>query len=212
MTDFDPGIEHGASLVLDTSVLINLHASRHGKEVLGVLPFRFIVPRIVFDELERTSSRSSGERDFLAAAHGSGLVERVEMIDEEYEIFTRLVVEAPTLDDGEAATIAIACSRNFHPVVDERKGRARASSLMNGRAPVWSLNLVNHPMVFGELGASVAIDALYNSLRCGRMRIAPEHVDQAIALIGFDKARHCTCLPAYKERFRPSLDLTVPGV
>ncbi|WP_226635228.1 hypothetical protein [Novosphingobium profundi] len=202
MADFDPGIGHGATLALDTSVVINLHASGYGKEILSALPFNLVVSRIVFDELHRQSNRSSGERDFLGNAHKAGLIERIEMNDEEYEFFAKLVVVPPTLDDGEAATIAIALSRNFHPVVDERKGRARASALMTTRAPAWSLNLVGHPAVADRLGESIATEALYHALRRGRMRIAPKHADKIISLIGIELASQCTCLPGYKERFQ----------
>lgn len=206
MVNFDPAIAHGSSLVLDTSVLINLHASGHGKEVLAALPFRLAVPNIVSDELDRHSTRSSGERDFLAQACMSGLTERLEMTDDEYQVFTKLVVVAPSLDDGEAATIAIAQSRNFVPVIDERKGRARAQTLMKTRSPAWSLNLICHPMVVSELGEQVASQALYNALRLGRMRIAPDHAEDVVSVIGLEQARKCVCLPGYKERFR-----TVPA-
>lgn len=202
MANFDPGIAHGNSLVLDTSVVINLHASGYGKDVLAALPFRLAVASIVSDELDRQSSRSSGERDFLTQACTLGLIERIEMTDDEYQMFRKLVVVAPSLDDGEAATIAIARSRKFVPVIDERKGRARALTLMNQRSPAWSLNLICHPTVVSKLGQHTATEALYNALRLGRMRIAPDHTDQVISVIGFEQARECTCLPGYKERFQ----------
>ncbi|TAJ74915.1 MAG: DNA-binding protein [Sphingobium sp.] len=201
MANFDPGIAHGTSLVLDTSVVINLYASGHGEKVVAALPFRLVVAGIVSDELDRQSSRSSGERNFLAQACNLGLIELIEMTDEEYQMFTNLVVVAPSLDDGEAATIAIARSRNFVPVIDERKGRARALALIK-QSPAWSLNLIRHPTVVCELGERIATEALHNALRVGRMRIAPDHTDQVISVIGLEKARKCTCLPGYKERFQ----------
>lgn len=202
MANFDPGIAHGTSLILDTSVVINLHASGHGVEVLAALPFHLATPGIVSDELDRQSSKSSGERDFLAQACTLGLIERIEMTDDEYQMFTQLVVVAPSLDDGEAATIAIARSREFVPVIDERKGRARALSLINQGPPAWSLNLIRHPTVVSTLGEHIATEALYNALHLGRMRIATDHVDQVISVIGLEQARKCTCLPSYKERFQ----------
>ena len=202
MANFDPGIAHGASLIIDTSVVINLHASGHGEEILAALPFRLAAPGIVSDELDRQIRRSNGERDFLAQACTLGLIERIEMTDDEYQMFTKLVVVAPSLDDGEAATIAIAQLREFIPVIDERKGRARALALMNQRPPAWSLNLIRHPTVVSTLGEHIATAALYNALRLGRMRIATDHVDEVISVIGLEQARKCTCLPGYKERFQ----------
>ncbi|WP_069337865.1 hypothetical protein [Sphingobium yanoikuyae] len=202
MANFEPGIAHGTSIILDTSVVINLHASGHGEEVLAALPFRLTVPGIVSDELDRQSSRSSGERDFFALACRLGLIERIEMTDNEYQMFTKLVVVAPSLDDGEAATIAIARSREFVPVIDERKGRARALAIMGQQSPAWSLNLIRHPTVVSKLGEHAATEALFNALYRGRMRIAPDHADQVISVIGLEQARKCTCLPGYKERFQ----------
>lgn len=51
-----------------------------------------------------------------------GIVTLATMTDAEYEIFHELTSTSPSLDDGEAATIAIAAARHFLPVIDERRG------------------------------------------------------------------------------------------
>ncbi|WP_454739714.1 DNA-binding protein [Cupriavidus necator] len=187
--------------ILDTSVLINLHACKYGERILSAIPNDIIVPEIVAGELEHERSRKNGEYSFLQALVADRIVTVVSLTDAEYLMFHDLTSTSPSLDDGEAATIAIAASRKLRPVIDERRGRARASTLLPALAPHWSLDLLRHPTVIATLGVPNAVDALYHALRDGRMRIPSESADDVIALIGVERSRDCTCLPGYRERF-----------
>jgi predicted nucleic acid-binding protein len=187
--------------VLDTSVLINLHACRHGERILSAIPNDILVPEIVAGELEHERSRQNGEYGFLQALVANRVATIVGLTDAEYLMFHELTSTSPSLDDGEAATIAIAASRQLRPVIDERRGRARASMLLPELIPHWSIDLLRHPKVLATLGAEQAGDALYHALRDGRMRIPSESADDVIALIGVERSRDCTSLPGYRERF-----------
>jgi hypothetical protein len=129
------------------------------------------------------------------------IVTVVNMTDAEYLMFHELTSTSPSLDDGEAATIAIAASRQLRPVIDERRGRTRAGTLLPALVPHWSLDLLRHPTAVATLGVQNAVDALYHALHDGRMRIPSESVGDVIALIGVERSRDCTCLPGYRERF-----------
>jgi len=188
-------------LVLDTSVLINLHACKYGERIVTAIPNDILVPDIVAGELEHETSRRNGEYSFLHALVADGIVTLVSLTDAEYRIFHELTSTSPALDDGEAATIAIAASRHLRPVIDERRGRTRASTLMQALTPYWSLDLFRHPTVVAALGDEPALEALYHALCDGRMRIPSETADDVIALIGMERSRDCTCLPGYRERF-----------
>lgn len=188
-------------LILDTSVLINLHACKYGERILASIPNDVVVSAIVAGELEHETSRQNGEHRFLHNLVTGGIVTLATMTDAEYEIFHELASTSPSLDDGEAATIAIAAARRFLPVIDERRGRSRASALMNVRTPGWSLDLFRHPTVIAVLGDQPALEALYLALRDGRMRIPVERGDDVIALIGMERSRDCSCLPGYRDRF-----------
>jgi predicted nucleic acid-binding protein len=188
-------------LILDTSVLINLHACKYGERILTAIPNDVVVPEIVAGELEHETSRRNGEHHFLHGLMTDGIVTLATMTDAEYEIFGDLTTASPSLDDGEAATIAIAAARQLLPVIDERRGRSRASALMQARTPGWSLDLFRHPAVIAILGDEAAVEALYLALRDGRMRIPSESGDGVIELIGMERSRDCTCLPRYRERF-----------
>ncbi len=187
-------------LVLDTSVLINLHASTHGGRILSSLPNDILVPEIVASELEHETSKNNGEHQFIHDLVATRKVRIVALDEREYEVFANLVSESPSLDDGEAATIATAACRSCLPIIDERKGRQRAKEHLPEKQPGWSLDLFRHPKVVAELGVALSIEALYFALRYGRMRIQEEHCDHVVRLIGVQCALECNCLPGYKLR------------
>lgn len=187
-------------LVLDTSVLINLHASTHGGRILSSLPNDILVPEIVASELGHETSKNNGEHQFIHDLVATRKVRIVALDEREYEVFANLVSGSSSLDDGEAATIATAACRCYLPIIDERKGRQRAQEHVPGKQPGWSLDLFRHPKVVAELGVALSIEALYFALRDGRMRIQEAHCDHVVSLIGVQRALECNCLPGYKIR------------
>jgi len=195
-------------LVLDTSVLINLYASKHGGRILSSLPNDVLVPEIVASELEHETSKNNGEHQFIHDLVATRKVRIVALDEREYEVFANLVSGSSSLDDGEAATIAAATFRNCRPIIDERKGRQRAQEHVPEKQPGWSLDLFRHPNVVEELGVELSIEALYFALRYGRMRIQEAHCDDVVRLIGVQRALECSCLPGYKLRRQQWQELT----
>jgi predicted nucleic acid-binding protein len=189
-------------LVLDTSVLINLHACTYGEHVLTAIANAIVVSDIVAGELEHETSRKNGDHSFLHGLIARGKVTVAGMTEEEFELFATLTASSPSLDDGEAATISIAASRRFRAVIDDRKGRARAASLMTGEEPGWSLDLLRHPSVLQSLDELQATDAVYLALRHGRMRIPAQCGDYVVGLIGRERALECSCLPNFRNLAR----------
>ncbi len=187
-------------LVPDTSVLINLHACTFGEQVLRAIPNDIVLPVTVAAELNHETSHANGENGFIQRLISENIVKVVQMDDEAVRLFETMIRSPGSLDDGEAATIAVAVSQGFLPIVDERKGRARAQDLMNGQAPAWSLDLLVHPAVQSELVGGACIDAVYLALREGRMRIDEERCDALVRLIGIERAKDCVSLPGYKAR------------
>lgn len=187
-------------LILDTSVLINLHACRRGAEILSAIPNPIVISNIVAGELDHETSRRNGEKAFLCTLETAGKVSLVDLSDQEFKFFFELTSTSPSLDDGEAATIAIARSRGILPVIDEKRGRRRVEQLMRTEA-YWSLDILTHPDAIDFLGADVSREVLFLALRDGRMRIPPESTQHVVNSIGIDQARDCTCLPGYKGLF-----------
>jgi predicted nucleic acid-binding protein len=187
-------------LVPDTSVLINLHACTFGEQVLRAIPNDIILTETVVAELNHETSYANGENGFIQRLIAADVVKVVRMDDEAARLFENLICSPGSLDDGEAATIAVAVSQGFLPVVDERKGRARAQCLMKEQMPPWSLDLLVHPAVQSELTDSGYINAVYLALREGRMRIDKDRCEAVIQLIGIERAKECESLPGFKAR------------
>ena len=187
-------------LILDTSVLINLHASRHGGRIIDALPNAIVVPGVVASEMEHETSKSKGGQQFMKELVGTNKVVLAVMNNCEYGLFERLVAGGSSLGDGEAATIVIGFSRGLLPVIDDRRGRQRAQVFFSGKFPRWSLDLFRHRYVLAKLGPGEASDALYYALRDGRMRIHESHCDAVVNLIGIQRALQCSSLPKYTVR------------
>ena len=187
-------------LVPDTSVLINLHACSQGVQVFRSIPNKIVVSDVVAAELDHETSHANGENDFFRNLVSMGLVEVVRLDDPAFRIFEMLTAAPDSLGDGEAATIALAATRDLVPVIDERKGRRRAADLMGGQTPAWSLDLLLHPAVQAGLPDGAYIEAIFRALSEGRMRIDEARCDAVVALIGPERAVRCTCLPGFRSR------------
>lgn len=200
MTFLSSLIDNETPLVLDTSVLINLRASTHGRRILDALPHDIIVPKEVAHELEKAPGQMKDDLNFLRKLVNNGNVQIVIMGEEELNFFATLVSSPVSLGDGEAATIAIAQNRNMSLILDDGRGRTKAEEIMPHRTPGWTLDLLRHPSVLEQLGDADAVEALYLALWDGQMRIAEKHCDNVVALIGINRAKECISLPNYKRR------------
>ena len=193
-------IEQTDVLVMDTSVLINLHGSTYGARIISAVPNRLCIPEIVLRELNNETSRSNGETSFVEDLVASGKVTVATLDDREYELFASLASAESSIDDGEAATIAVAACRHYLPVIDDRKGRSRAQEHCKDKPLGWSLDIFRHPNVIAALGSDTSAVALYLALRDARMRVHDDHCDHVVGLIGEQLALECYSLPNYKSR------------
>jgi predicted nucleic acid-binding protein len=187
-------------LVLDTSVLINLHACSFGEQVLSALPNDVAVPDIVVRELQHETSRTNGEHQFLGALIAENKVDVITLDDAGWSLYETLITTAPSLGDGEAATIAVAVANARKPVIDDSKGRKRFEAFDGDKGVAWSLDVLTHPVVQHELGGDAAVEAVYLALREGRMRVDEGRCEEVVSLIGVERALKCTSLPGYKSR------------
>jgi predicted nucleic acid-binding protein len=185
-------------LVADASVWINLVAGTRAADVIRALAMRPQIPRIALDELER--GRDKGRRTAAALADliKDGLVEVAELPTEAEETYLNLVAGpvSQTLDDGEAATLALALQVGAVAIIDERK----AINLARDRFPALQV-ISTTELLLSDAVRSVFSDeelgnVLYGALREARMRV-PEHLLEAVcACLGLERAAGCMSLPA----------------
>jgi len=194
-------IDPTAPVVVDTSTVINLNATACGPRILKAIPNPFIVIDVVQGELleDRRSGRHDGQ--LVAELVASGLISVAKLDDLTESHFEDMVVGRgdATLDDGEAATIAYAVEKGAIALIDERKAtrlcRERYPRLTVGS----SLDTLTHSAVLTELGHEGTADAVFNALRFARMRVPPTALEWVVALIGWERAALCECLPrAYR--------------
>ena len=126
------------TVALDACVLLNLVASgRPIAEFAAAADVRFVVVRQAEAEVEWLDPDDPDdprEEIDLEPVIQRGEVERVALADLE---FTRFVALARELDDGEAATLAVAEARDFAIATDDRKAR-RVLTTLDPQPPVTS--------------------------------------------------------------------------
>ena len=186
-----------ALIVIDTSVAINLLATRVSVPILEALSNRVVITEEVSFELKtqrRVGVDNSNEVLELVNAHR---IEMVRLGDVGMQHFESLVVgpASETLDDGEAATIAYGIETDAVALIDERK----ANRICTQRFPQLhigcTVSLLAHRSVRGVLGQERLSDAVYNALYHGRMRVLARDVEWVVSLIGPDRAADCHSLP-----------------
>lgn len=193
--------EEKPSFVLDASVIINFLGSGIPEQILESLNANLFVAEPVFKEVMHDPSKRVSLPTWLQQIEAQGLIEVIKLRDEALALYLELVAELPPdhLDDGEAATIAVAIQLGAIPVLDEK----RARRIFQSRYP--HLPLSSTAALFQYSGAIDRISqhemrgALFHALSIARMQVQPELIDWVIGVIGEENAKLCPSLP---KRFR----------
>ena len=133
----------GPTLLLDACAVINLWATRHMQEILVAVDMPVGVVERVRNEatyvIHGGPNDDANEREpvELTPLIDRGLLHLIVPTEVELEAFVGLTIE---LDDGEAMTAAIATTRGWPVVTEDRKARR----VLAGRVPLRStLDLIN---------------------------------------------------------------------
>lgn len=133
-------------LVFDACALINLHASGRLGDVLRSVPQPTLVTETVRAlELVQTDALDAlnPEGDRLDDLIGGGRLTVVDF-DSDDEAGRFLDYAAAIGDDGEAASLAVAASRGFAVVTDDKKARRFAGEETPGVPLVYTLEVIEH--------------------------------------------------------------------
>lgn len=193
-----------APVVADASVIINLNATGCVRAILETLPQSVLVTEMVASELAdgRTSGRS--DADALFALSEDGGIEIVALTDTELQHFTSLVrgPASETLDDGEAATIAVALERAGTALIDERKAHRICAERFQGLMIGCTIDLLARSGVEAVLGRDGLADSIFNSLQRARMSVLPWHFKWVVKRIGSGRAAACVSLQRALRTYR----------
>jgi predicted nucleic acid-binding protein len=184
-------------VIADASVVINLNATGCAAAILDALQFRVAVTDVVATELGE--DRRSGRNDaaLLNELTAAGRIAILPLDEASAQLFVGLVAgtTAETLDDGEAASIAVAVTHGAIVAIDERKARRICAQRFPGLRLLSTGGLLAHDDVASKLGRDAQSNAVFRALQTARMRVLPEDVDRIVQLIGVDRARQCPSLP-----------------
>lgn len=190
-----------ASFIVDASVIINLNASGYAPEIIRSHRAILLASDIVKSELgfDRKSGRDDGEM-----ANGlveQGLLKYLPFDDEAEKLFESLVSgeAGQTLDDGEAATLAIAATTNIIAVVDEQKAIRISTERFPGLTLVSTADLLLAMSVKTTIGRDLMADAVFNALVRARMSVPDRHYSSLVELLG-DRLHECRSVPAGVRR------------
>lgn len=185
-------------LVADASVWINLIAGGRALEILRALGRPTIIPHIAFGELERGHNKGHSTAKSLTALIDMGHVAVVDLPLAAEDVYLSLVAgrASQTLDDGEAATLALALDLGATALIDERKAISIAASRFPTLNVATTTDLLLSERIRSVLTPVDLSDALFATLAEARMRVPDHLLDEVCACLGPDKAQLCLSLPA----------------
>lgn len=183
-------------LVFDASVLINLAHSGICIDFFEALGSECLVESIVWREITEHTKRYQLNIN-IEDAHRRRIFEIVDMSQNEATNFIKLIT-APypnALDEGEAATIAVACGKNAIAVLDERKGLRIAREQIPPVEVLTTLDLFRLVEADLRVAGLSPETALYNSLSQARMRVPKEHEEWVVGQLSEKQIQNCKSLP-----------------
>ena len=185
-------------LVGDTSVWINLVAGGRAVDVLRALPKPTIIPSIALGELERGRDKGRSAYAGITPLIATGYVTVIDLPEAAEDTYLSLVAgrASQTLDDGEAATLALALHFGATALIDERKAIGIAAVRFPDLNVATTTDLLLSAHVRSVLDADTLAAVLFASLTQARMRVPDHLLDEVCDCLGPDRARLCLSLPA----------------
>ncbi len=185
-------------LVADASVWINLLAGGRAVDVLRALHKPTIISSIALGELERGRHKGRSAHSGIMSLIETGCVTVSDLPEEAEAVYLSLVAGrvSQTLDDGEAATLALALHLGATALIDERKAICLAATRFPALTVATTTDLLLSTPVRAVLDAVQLTDALFASLIEARMRVPDHLLDEVCACLGSDRTKLCLSLPA----------------
>lgn len=181
------------NVIIDTSVAINLNGTQFSEAIIKAFNAQFVITETAHGEL----APEYDDVNLVGALTARGLLQIMPLCPEGEEIFLKLVSgqASKTLDDGEAATIALAHMTGSIAAIDEKKAAALCGQDYPSLGLLSTIDILSHPNVLKALGEKNLAEAVYSALKAARMRVAPNQIDWVLKIIGPERASECTSLP-----------------
>lgn len=191
-------VKSNVSAVVDASVIINLNATGCAEEIIRAYGISFTASEVVGREL--LQDRLNGRNDAALSRRliDSGLLDFIPLHGEAELYFEQLVSGSAreTLDDGEAATLALAVATSRQAILDEKKAIRISTVRYPSIQVVSTSDILASTNVKDALGMDRVGEALFRALQDARMRVQERHYQWVIELLG-DRVQQCRSLPAF---------------
>ena len=186
-------IDPDVPLVADAGFWINIAAIERPGELLQALRQPVIVPDVALEEIKRGKATDRQSAGVVEALVSAGHVKLETLPPSALTAYAALVAgpAAKTLDDGEAATLALANALGGVAIIDEQKARRLSPIHFPELRLVYSIEILLSPAVEEAVGRTRVSDAVFAALNISRMRIPSRLVASVIEVIGYDRARLC---------------------
>lgn len=183
-------------VALDTSAVINLNGTGFAPDILRALGRDVIVVDEVACDLDKGVASGRRDAERLQEIVAAGLIRRASLgkVGETHFEWLSIGAGEDTLDDGEAATIALAAELGCAAMLDESKGRRLCKVRHPSVSLIGSIEMFTHPDVQRHLGERLG-DALYGALTSARMHVLPEFHAWVVGVLGPTRAALCNSLP-----------------
>ena len=202
----------GTVLVADTSFWINLAATEYPAEILHALAAPVILADAALEDLKRGQARGRQSVEVVEALLAAGHTRVEALPPSALPAFAGLVAgeAADTLDDGEAATLALAHAIGGIAIIDEKKGRRLSAARFPALPLTYTVELLLSSTVGGFLGQPRLNEAIFAALNVARMRVPAEMLAAVIGLIGPERAKLCPSLPL-RSRMPATINAGAPA-
>lgn len=193
-------------LIADASVWINLVAGGHAIEVLRALHKPTIISNIALGELERGRNKGRSTHVAVLSLIAAGYATVLDLPEETEDIYLGLVAgrTSETLDDGEAATLAIALHLNATALIDERKAICIAATRFPNLTVATTTDLLLSPVVRAVLDADQLANTLFSALTEARMRVPDYLLNEVCTYLGPERTQLCQSLPVRVRNLLPT--------
>lgn len=192
-------LEHNTTtLVLDTSVLLNLFSCNYGLRICKCLPNKILLSNIVLDEFWSRYEINEKKR-FIEYLDNENLIDCY-TIDDLYLIWNFYELRNSGLGLGEIATIDIASKHKLIPVIDEKKATKVAKNQYGLSKVARSTDIIMHRSVYNNFTYVEYVDSIFYALYNSRMHIEYELREKIVDLIGIERANLCPSIPKIRSK------------
>jgi predicted nucleic acid-binding protein len=184
------------TLAHDASVAINLLGTGQAADILRLVNRKYVIEDSARGEVQRDAYNGQAGSASLDALRQSGLLTYSRLGDTALASFLALTGAEPPddLDDGEAATIALAVDIGAVAMLDDKKAIRVAQQRHSSLVVLQTLDFLSCGALVAAVSSAELADIVYAALQNARMRVPLLFQKWTVEVIGYERATKCPSL------------------